>query len=95
MLTVSLLSEKLVKVCVCLMGMVVFLFIKLVMTPPAISISRDRGATSRRRRSKTASEVPPTSGEDSGLNSSSIGNSLVGVDGLVQLLSIWSLWDSG
>ena len=94
MLTVSLLSEKLVKVCVCLMGMVVFLFIKLVMTPPAISISRDRGATSRRRRSKKDG-LGGTSGEDSGLNSSSIGNSLVGVDGLVQLLSIWSLWDSG
>ena len=41
-------------------GMVVFLLIKEVMMPPAVSIPRDRGATSRSSRSETASEVSPS-----------------------------------
>ena len=44
---------------VCLVGMVVFLLIREVMTPPAVSIPRERGATSNSKRSETASLVSP------------------------------------
>ena len=49
MVTAGWLSEKEVKVWDSLVGMVVFLLIKLVMTPPAVSIPRYRGVTRRRR----------------------------------------------
>ena len=49
-----------VKVCVCLVGMVVFLLMREVITPPAVSMPRERGATSSSSRSDTASEVSPT-----------------------------------
>jgi len=42
-----------------LVGIVVFLGIRTVITPPAVSIPRDRGATSSKRRSFTASLVHP------------------------------------
>merc|ERR1712002_1009661 len=57
--TAGWLSEYVVKVWVCLVGMVVFLLMRLVITPPAVSIPRERGATSRMRRSETASLVSP------------------------------------
>ena len=44
---------------VCLVGMVVFLLIKEVITPPAVSIPRESGATSNSKRSETASLVSP------------------------------------
>ena len=46
-------SNKVVKICVCFVGMVVFLLISEVITPPAVSIPRDSGATSSRSRSPT------------------------------------------
>ncbi len=49
-----------VKVCVCLVGMVVFRLMSDVITPPAVSMPRESGATSSSRRSDTASEVSPT-----------------------------------
>merc|ERR1711892_293518 len=43
-----------------LVGMVVFLLINLVKTPPRVSIPRDRGVTSRRRTSVTSpASTPP------------------------------------
>merc|ERR1719382_2230092 len=57
--TAGWLSLYVVNVWVCFVGMVVFLLIREVITPPAVSIPRERGATSRRRRSETASEVSP------------------------------------
>ena len=39
--------------------MVVFLLIKDVITPPAVSMPKERGATSKSRRSETASLVSP------------------------------------
>jgi hypothetical protein len=48
-----------VKVWVCLVGMVVLRLMSEVMTPPAVSIPSDRGATSSKRRSLTSSEVSP------------------------------------
>merc|ERR1711936_1135023 len=60
MVTAGWSSEYVVKVWVCLVGIVVFLLIKLVITPPAVSMPRERGATSRRRRSETASDLSPT-----------------------------------
>jgi len=48
-----------VKVYDFLVGMVVFLGIKVVMTPPAVSIPRESGATSSNKRSLTYSEVEP------------------------------------
>merc|ERR1711963_429814 len=74
-----------VKICCCLVGMVVFLLIREVITPPAVSMPRLRGATSRRRRSETASEVSPTR---MAACTGTIGNSLVRVDGLVELLAV-------
>merc|ERR1712018_957161 len=58
--TAGWLSEKVVKICCCFVGIVVFLLIREDITPPAVSMPRERGATSRRRRSETASEVSPT-----------------------------------
>merc|ERR1712107_292100 len=43
----------------CLVGMVVFLLIKLVITPPAVSMPRERGATSSSKRSPTVSLSSP------------------------------------
>merc|ERR1719442_287934 len=59
MVTAGWLSEYVVKVWVCLVGMVVFLLMRLVITPPAVSMPRDSGATSSSSRSDTASEVSP------------------------------------
>merc|ERR1711973_826065 len=59
MVTAGWLSLYVVKVWVCLVGMVVFLLMREVITPPAVSIPRDRGATSNSRRSETASLVSP------------------------------------
>jgi hypothetical protein len=42
-----------------LVGMVVFLGMRTVMTPPAVSIPRERGATSKRRTSLTYSLPVP------------------------------------
>jgi hypothetical protein len=42
-----------------LVGIVVFLGIKTVITPPAVSIPRERGATSKSKRSLTYSLVDP------------------------------------
>ncbi|KAG7266472.1 hypothetical protein CRUP_029431 [Coryphaenoides rupestris] len=52
-------SEYVVKVCVCLVGMVVFRLIRGVMTPPAVSMPSDSGATSRSSRSWTLADVSP------------------------------------
>lgn len=41
------------------MGIVVFLGIRTVITPPAVSIPRESGATSKRRRSLTVSFPEP------------------------------------
>jgi hypothetical protein len=48
-----------VKVWVFFVGIVVFLGIKTVITPPAVSIPYESGTTSRRRRSLTASDPSP------------------------------------
>jgi hypothetical protein len=40
-------------------GTVVFLLIKGVMTPPAVSIPMDKGATSKRSKSWVLEEVSP------------------------------------
>lgn len=40
------LSKCVLKVCVCLLGMVEFLLMRTVMTPPKVSIPRDKGVTS-------------------------------------------------
>ena len=53
------LSEYVVKVCVCLVGMVVLRLMREVMTPPAVSIPRDSGATSSSSRSCTSSDLSP------------------------------------
>ena len=46
MVTAGWLSSAVEKVCANLVGMVVFLVIILVMTPPKVSIPKDRGVTS-------------------------------------------------
>ncbi|KAG8126575.1 hypothetical protein E2320_021724, partial [Naja naja] len=48
-----------VKVWVCLVGIVVLRLIKAVITPPAVSIPRESGATSSSRRSCTFSDLSP------------------------------------
>jgi len=53
------LSEYVVNVCVCLVGIVVLRLIREVITPPAVSIPRDSGATSSSSRSCTASDLSP------------------------------------
>ena len=53
------LSAYVVNVCVCFVGMLVLRLIKAVMTPPAVSIPNDNGATSNNNKSLTASEVSP------------------------------------
>lgn len=53
------LSEYVVKVWVCLVGMVVLRLIRTVITPPAVSIPRDRGVTSRSNKSCTFSDLSP------------------------------------
>lgn len=58
------LSEYVVKTCCCLVGMVVFLLIRAVITPPAVSIPRDNGATSRSRRSWTCHDLKFISNDD-------------------------------
>ena len=81
-----------------------FLLIREVMTPPAVSIPRERGATSNSKRSETASLVSPVriaacvvaSISSKAilcflsfyLHSSTIGNCLVRVDRLVQLFPV-------
>lgn len=60
MVTAGWLSLYVVKVCVCLVGIVVLRLISEVITPPAVSMPRLRGATSNSKRSETASEVSPT-----------------------------------
>ena len=42
-----------------LVGMVVFLLIRVVISPPAVSIPMERGATFSKSRSLTTSEVSP------------------------------------
>ena len=53
------LSLYVVKVCVCLVGMVVLRLMRLVITPPAVSMPRDSGLTSSSSRSCTASLWSP------------------------------------
>ena len=53
------LSEYVVKVWHCLVGMVVLRLMSDVITPPAVSIPKESGATSRRRRSETSSDLSP------------------------------------
>jgi hypothetical protein len=48
------LSAAVEKVCDFLVGIVVFLLISLVKTPPRVSIPKDKGVTSRRRISFTS-----------------------------------------
>ncbi|KYN05452.1 NAD-specific glutamate dehydrogenase, partial [Cyphomyrmex costatus] len=52
-------SEYVVNVWVCFVGIVVFLLIKVVITPPAVSIPNDNGVTSSRSRSWTSSDLSP------------------------------------
>merc|ERR1719319_1014497 len=56
------------------------------MTPPAVSMPRDRGATSEEK--QVADCLAGVSGEDSGLNCGSVGDGFVGVDGLVELFAV-------
>jgi len=49
------LSAYVVNICDFLVGMVVFLGMRTVITPPAVSIPRERGATSRRTQLLTCS----------------------------------------
>merc|ERR1719319_1399339 len=56
------------------------------MTPPAVSMPRDRGATSKKQ--QVADCLAGVSGEDSGLNGGSVGDGFVGVDGLVELFAV-------
>merc|ERR1719319_2172894 len=56
------------------------------MTPPAVSMPRDRGATSEEK--QVADCLAGVSGEDSGLNGGSVGDGFVGVDGLVELFAV-------
>mmetsp|Transcript_12981 Transcript_12981/g.23786 ORF Transcript_12981/g.23786 Transcript_12981/m.23786 type:complete len:401 (+) Transcript_12981:247-1449(+) len=54
------LSTAVEKVCCFLVGMVVFLLIRRVKTPPRVSMPRDKGVTSRRRMSLTSPfRTPP------------------------------------
>ena len=53
------LSEYVVNVCVCFVGIVVLRLISDVITPPAVSIPRESGATSNKSRSCTASDLSP------------------------------------
>jgi len=53
------LSEYVVNVCVCLVGMVVLRLMSDVITPPAVSRPSDSGATSSSSRSCTSSDVSP------------------------------------
>jgi len=48
-----------VKICVFLVGIVEFLGIKTVITPPAVSIPFDNGVTSSNNKSRTWLEVSP------------------------------------
>ena len=57
MVTAGWLSSAVEKVCACLVGMVVFLVIILVITPPRVSMPRERGVTS----SSSTSLRPPES----------------------------------
>ena len=57
-----------------------------VMTPPAVLIPRERGATLRRK--KVLSLLRGAGGEDGGLDDHTIGNSLIRVDALVGLLAV-------
>mmetsp|Transcript_16090 Transcript_16090/g.54664 ORF Transcript_16090/g.54664 Transcript_16090/m.54664 type:complete len:212 (-) Transcript_16090:1041-1676(-) len=54
------LSAYVEKVCVFLAGTVVLRLMSAVMTPPAVSMPRESGATSRRRRSCSFSEFSPS-----------------------------------
>ena len=58
------------------------------MTPPAVSIPRDKGAISRRRRSCVFSFLGCVAGKDSSLDCSTVCDGLIGVDALVGLLAI-------
>jgi len=53
------LSAKVENVWLFLVGMVVLRAIKTAISPPAVSIPRDRGATSRSKRESVFSEVTP------------------------------------
>merc|ERR1712121_208790 len=57
-----------------------------VITPPAVSMPIESGATSRRRRSDNC--FRSVSDKDCGLDCSSVGHGLVGVDRLVQFLPV-------
>jgi len=60
MVTADWLSSAVENVCDFLEGIVVFLSISLVNTPPSVSIPRERGVTSRRRTSFTSPiKTPP------------------------------------
>jgi hypothetical protein len=53
------LSAYVVKICDFLVGIVVFLGISTVITPPAVSIPIDRGATSKRTQAPICSDYYP------------------------------------
>ena len=57
------------------------------MTPPAVSIPRERVTTSRRSRSWIFSEVSPER-MNGGLDNGTVGDSIIGSDGLAGLLAV-------
>ena len=65
---------------------------RAVMTPLAVSILRERGTTSRRRRSWTFSEVS-SERMNGGLDSGTVSDSLIESDGLAGLLAIKEVGD--
>ena len=62
------------------------------MTPPAVSIPRERVTTSRRSRSWIFSEVSPER-MNGGLDNGTVGDSIIGSDGLAGLLAIKEVGD--
>ena len=72
--------------------MVVLRWMSVVMTPPAVSIPRDSGATSSKQ-DLVGGLGRCVTGEDSSLDGSTVGNSLIGVDGLVGLLAVEEVGD--
>ena len=73
---------------------------RAVMTPPAVSIPRERGEASRSKRS--LSLLGGVTSKDGGLNGGTVGNSFIWVNRLVRLLAVEevgdeldSTWDTG
>ena len=66
--------------------MVEFLLIRLVITPPAVSMPRESGATSRS--SKSLHLLTLVAREDGCLHGCTVSDSLVRVDGFAELLPV-------